>query len=54
VKRYGGGPKGALLFIVEDDGGEPAKYRGDGFDNASHMGIVTQRGDGAILSSSTR
>ena len=54
VKRYGGAPKGALLFIVEDDGGEPAKYRGDGYGNASHMGIVTQRGDGAIHSSSTR
>ena len=32
---------GALLFIVAEDGGEPAHMRGDGLHNANHMGIYT-------------
>ena len=32
-------PGGAALFIVNDDGGEPAKYQGDGLGNASHIGL---------------
>ena len=54
VRRFGSVPKGALLFILEKDGKEPAKYRGDGIGNASHIGIKTGRGDGAIHSSSSR
>lgn len=30
---------GALLFIVERDGGEPAQYQPDGLGNASHVGL---------------
>ena len=39
--RFGKIPKGAFLFILEQDGKEPAKYRGDGIGNASHIGIYT-------------
>lgn len=41
VWQLGKVPPGAFLFIVEDDGKEPEKYRGDGIGNASHMGICT-------------
>lgn len=41
VRQLGKVPQGAFLFIVEDDGKEPEKYRGDGIGNASHMGICT-------------
>ena len=54
LKAFGLIPKGALLFILEQDGKEPAKYRGDGIGNASHIGIKTGRGKGAIHSSSSR
>ena len=54
VKAFGLVPKGALLFILEKDGKEPAKYRGDGVGNASHIGIKTGRGKGAIHSSCSR
>ena len=48
-------PKGALLFILEPVGPKtPAKFRNDGIGDATHMGIVTGRGDGAIHSSSSR
>lgn len=40
-KRYGKIPPGAFLFILEPSGGEPAKYRGDGVGNASHIGLFT-------------
>lgn len=50
--RFGRVPAGAFLFILKDDGGEPAKYRGDGIGNASHMGIRTA--GGAIHSSASR
>lgn len=54
VERLGFVPAGAFLFILEQDGKEPAKYRKDGLGNASHMGIVTGRGEGAIHSSASR
>ena len=54
VQRLGTVPAGAYLFILKQDGGEPAKYRPDGLGNASHIGIVTGRGEGAIHSSSSR
>ena len=39
--KFGGVPLGAWVFIVEqDDSGAPAKFRGDGYGNASHMGVV--------------
>ena len=55
IKQLGKVPKGAFLFILEHDGGEPAKYKPDGLGNASHIGIVTMpRGEGAIHSSASR
>ena len=50
--KYGLIPPGAFLFILKHDGKEPAKYKGDGIGNASHIGIYT--GDGAIHSSQSR
>ena len=41
VRQLGKVPQGAFLFIVEQDGKEPEKYRGDGIGNASHMGFCT-------------
>ena len=32
---------GMVLFIVAQDGGEPAKYKADGKGNASHIGFYT-------------
>ena len=52
--RFGVIPNGAFLFILEQDGGEPAKYRKDGIGNALHMGIKTGTGEGAIHSSKSR
>ena len=55
VKQLGTVPDGAFLFIHAYDGGEPAKYRGDGLGNASHIGLCTgKRGEGAIASSKSR
>lgn len=53
-KLFGCIPEGAFLFILEHDGKEPAKYRGDGIGNASHIGIYTGTRQGAIHSSETR
>ena len=53
-KQFGHIPVGAFLFIVEHDGKEPVKYRGDGIGNASHIGIYTSQGKGAIHSSASR
>lgn len=53
-RTFGLIPDGAILFILEHDGKEPAQYRKDGKGNASHMGIVTNTGQGAIHSSSSR
>ena len=54
VREFGCVPAGAFLFILAQDGGEPAKYHGDGLGNGSHIGIVTGRGEGAIHSSASR
>ena len=54
VKQMGKVPAGAFLFIHAFDGGEPEKYRKDGQGNASHIGIVTGLGEGAIHSSASR
>lgn len=51
---FGSVPKGAFLFILKQNGKEPAKYRRDGIGNASHIGLVTWTGKGAIHSSSSR
>ena len=51
---FGEIPRGAFLFILKHDGGEPDKYKPDGRGNASHMGIYTGRGKGAINSSYSR
>ena len=39
AKRLGCLVPGAALFIVENDGKEPEKYRADGKGNASHVGM---------------
>ena len=54
MRTFGSIPKGALLFILKQDGKEPAKFRSDGIGNASHIGIKTGRGEGAIHSSSSK
>ena len=55
VNELGRVPKGAFLFIVENDGKEPAHFRNDGMGNASHIGLCTgSRGKGAIHSSSKK
>ena len=54
IREFGASPKGALLFILEHDGKEPKQYRQDGIGNASHIGIVIHRHDGAIHSSHSR
>ena len=53
-KIFGSIPTGAMLFIWSDDGGEVARGYRDGLGNASHIGIVTHTGKGAIHSSSSR
>ena len=53
-KQFGHIPVGAFLFILEQDGKEPVKYWGDGIGNASHIGIYTATGKGAIHSSASR
>lgn len=53
--KYGLVPDGALLFILDKNGKEPAKYQGDGIGNASHIGLCTGRlGTGAIHSSQSK
>jgi len=54
VREFGIVPKGAFLFILKQDGKEPEKYKKDGIGNASHIGLVTHRNDGAIHSSSSK
>ena len=49
--RFGRVPAGAWVFIVnEEDGGAPAKYRGDGLGDAYHMGVYV--GNGVALHAS--
>ena len=52
--QFGSIPTGAFLFILKRDGNEPQKYRADGLGNASHIGLYTGRGKGAIHSSSSK
>lgn len=54
VKTFGCVPKGAFLFIHAFDGGEKKRGYRDGKGNASHIGLKTGRGDGAIHSSASR
>ena len=54
VKQLGKVPAGAFLFIHAFDGGEEKRGYHDGLGNASHIGIVTGKGKGAIHSSSSR
>lgn len=53
-KVFGSVPKGATLFIHAFDGGEEKRGYHDGLGNASHIGIKTGRGKGAIHSSYSR
>lgn len=53
-QRFGAIPPGAWLFVVKNNGGEPAKYQGDGIGNASHMGVYLGDADGALHASSSR
>ena len=52
--KFGSIPKGATLFIHAYDGGEEERGYHDGLGNASHIGIKTGRGKGAIHSSYSR
>ena len=54
ARIFGEVPKGAFLFILKDDGGEESRGYHDGKGNASHIGIKTGRGKGAIHSSASR
>ena len=54
MKQFGKVPAGAFLFIHASDGGEERRGYRDGLGNASHIGIVTGKGEGAIHSSSSR
>lgn len=54
ASTFGGVPVGALLFIVSHDGGEVSKGYHDGLGNASHVGVKTGTGKGAIHSSASR
>lgn len=54
IARYGHIPVGALLFIHAFDGGEEARGYHDGLGNASHVGVKTGTGLGAIHSSASR
>lgn len=52
--KFGEIPKGAFLFIWANDGGEKERGYFDGKGNASHIGIYTGNGKGAIASSASR
>lgn len=52
--KFGSIPKGATLFIHAFDGGEVKRGYHDGLGNASHIGIKTGRGKGAIHSSESK
>ena len=53
-KKFGSIPKGGFLFIHAFDGGEVKRGYTDGKGNASHIGMKTGRGKGAIHSSQSR
>lgn len=52
--KFGTIPVGAFLYILEQNGKEPDKYKADGLGNASHIGIYIGRESGAIHSSASR
>lgn len=52
--QFGKIPVGAWLFILENDGGEVSRGYNDGLGNASHVGVYTAQGKGAVHSSSSR
>lgn len=52
-KQFGKVPDGAWIFIVEANGGEPVKYKGDGIGNSEHMGVYLG-GSVAIHASASR
>ena len=53
VKKYGKIPLGALIFIREYDGGEPAKYQGDGEGNVFHVYVkINDTGDDCLIHAS--
>lgn len=54
VRLFGSVPAGAFLFILSPDGGEAARGYRDGLGNATHMGLKTGRGKGAVHSSQSR
>lgn len=55
VKKYGSVPAGAFLFILEAvSASTPAKFQNDGIGDATHIGLVTGKGEGAIHSSKSR
>ena len=54
IREFGSVPKGAFLFIHAFDGGEECRGYHDGKGNASHIGIKTGQGKGAIHSSASR
>ncbi len=54
VRELGTVPAGAFLFIHAYDGGEEKVGYHDGLGNASHIGLVTGQGQGAIHSSSSK
>lgn len=45
---------GTVLFIVEQDGGEPGRYKADGLGNASHIGIYSGGQYEVVHSSASR
>ena len=47
AKRQGCLQPGAALFILEQNGGEPDRYKADGKGNASHVGMYV--GEGALV-----
>ena len=49
AKRFGRIPQGAALFILSQDGKEPAKYQKDGMGNASHIGVYTGRTENQMM-----
>ncbi len=54
IRTFGKIPVGAWLFVLKDDGDEVAGGYKDGLGNASHVGVYTGTGKGAINSSSTK
>lgn len=55
TKIYGFVPAGAFLFILEPvSASTPEKFKNDGIGDATHIGLVTGKGEGAIHSSHSK